>query len=155
MAYGAVKVTVLVLFVVYALVATNLRGSVQDVYPLFSWSLFSIIPNPDHRYTMEILEAGGTRYDPPLRFSQSSALFAGIQHSPTEYTPRVERLGQALANGHTKAAAQARQELNALFGTRAFRYRILLVYADPLEYWRNGSYRTVRTLGEFSSEDPS
>ena len=155
MPYWTVKTIVLVVFVAYAMMAMSLRGSVQDVYPVFSWMLFSFIPNPNQDYAMEILEAGSMRYDPPLKFSQSKGLFEKIQHSPTEYAPRVDRLGQALARNDVEEAARVREELEVIFGNEAFRYQIFMIYADPVEYWKTGSYRVIRMLGEFSSSESS
>jgi hypothetical protein len=152
MAYRVAKMVVLATFALYALVAINLRGPLQDVYPIFSWSLFSLIPNPDYRFTIEVLEARGEKHNPPLRFSESKALFEGINQSPTQYTPRINRLGRALINNNAREVAEARAELEAVFGEEAFRYQVVMIYADPVDYWKSGSYRVVNILEEFASD---
>lgn len=122
-----------------------------DKYPFFNWSLFSQIPNEQSGYTIEIYSFEGKTYDPPLPFSQTKPFFETIKQSPTEYTPRIEQLGLAIDEVNQEKIRNWRQGLEEMFDGKSFRYGVLKVVFDPVEYWKTGGYRSSERIAVYDS----
>ncbi|MEK7627917.1 MAG: hypothetical protein AAB421_00655 [Patescibacteria group bacterium] len=125
-----------------------------EVYPFFSWSLFSYTPNKGEAFTMEITAVGGKVQNPPIAFNETRPLFEKISQSPTQYTPIIRDLGIALAHNKTSAIDLLSKKLSLLFPSGRFSYDILRIEYDPVEYWRSKTYTTHEVLGTFSGEAP-
>ena len=115
-------------------------------YPVFSWDLFSFVPNEQHTYHMEILRYGSHEYNPPLAFRYSDDFFKAIGSSPTEYTPLIKKTGSYLKYGDAEGALPFQEKIAGIFGNTPFTYRILYVEYDPVEYWRSGAYTRSEVL---------
>ena len=153
MSYGRVKLALFLGMAIYALIAVSIRGVTQDVYPVFSWSLFSHIPQPKVKFFMEIQQLGMDTYDPPLRFSQTKFVFDDIKRSPTDYDVPLQRLGEAIGEGDAWRIQKIRERLEKMFGERAFNYVVVEAKIDPMVYWKTGKYEVIRFMGEFSSSN--
>jgi len=152
--YKARKRVALSFLGVYFLFALFLHGTpYQDLYPFFSWSLFSTIPNPKEEYTIEISQFGANVYDPPLTFSETKFIFDEINQSPTEYTPRIRNLGRAIESYDIQKAERLEREMSALFSGKEFAYTLLKINLHPLQLWETGRYEIIEVVGAFSSEN--
>lgn len=115
----------------------------HEPYPFFSWSLFSKIPNDRDEWTLEVLQAGGMRYDPPLRFSQLTGFFSRIGQSPVQYQQILREMRFASQRSDAAALASGRKELERMFPPGAFSYRVVHVSYTPVEYWNSQHYRIL------------
>jgi len=125
----------------------------MEVYPLFNWQLFSYIPNEKQEYSIEVYRIGERVYDPPLQFTDMTSLFHRIGSSPTEYTPRIRALAQAIEDENTQRIEQKRKELERVFKVDSFSYGVLKVRLDPVVYWKTGKYATSTVLRVFTHGD--
>ncbi len=151
MTYEVQKRIVLVLLALYfciGLYDNYFYGN--ERYPVFSWSLFSSIPNEKTTYTVAISRLGVNTYQPPLRFDESRHLFELLGQSPTQYTPMIENMGMALDRGDTERFTREKEHFERMFGNAAFSYDLLRVRYDPLEYWQYQTFISTTSLGVFT-----
>ncbi len=150
MSYRFVKLFAAISLGVYAFMgAYAMRFPAREMYPFFSWSLFSTIPQNLEVYTMEVHRIGVTTYDPPLKFREMREIFAAVDQSPTQYFAPIQSLGRALYAGESGARARARVE--SIFQGQEFEYSILRIKYDPVDYWRTGQYEVSFTSEVLSS----
>lgn len=154
MSYGAWRSIALSTLGVYAVLAIIMSITSIEGYPVFSWSLFSMIPNSHVASTMEFLEIGGKVQMPPLAFSDSKPLFDAIDKSPTDYTPIISELSRAMQEHNSAKIPEIRKRLEVIFPPGPYRYRILLVTYDPIQYWKTHTYLRSQVLGEFEGSNP-
>lgn len=130
----------------------------REVFPLFSWFLFALTPQPEGRAVeLRLAELGGRRFDPPAPLETERTLVG-----PTQ-APAVVRLAKAmdaaLSAGDTAALRRARQTLeeNFLRGHGPGRYALVEITRDPVARLRaagrggaSGPAATERVLREFT-----
>lgn len=120
-----------------------------EVYPFFSWSLFSAIPNQIKMYTIEISRIGNTYYDPPLLFSETKFLFDRIGQSPTQYLGPIQGLGYAIDE---RGDIEAKQNVVAkMFSSDTYTYTVYYVVYDPLELYTTGDYTRKEKKAEINA----
>jgi len=120
-------------------------------YPVFSWDLFSWVPNERSEYHMEIIQIGGITYNPPLAFRDTEEMFIDLGTSPTEYTPTIFKLGEAIIRDTSKIAEHS-DYLASVFAGQRYRYRIYAVTFNPVDYWKHGTYIDKVFIGEFATK---
>jgi hypothetical protein len=107
----------------------------REVFPLFSWFLFALTPQPEGRAVeLRLMELSGRRFDPPAPLETERTLVA-----PTQ-APAVVRLAKAmdaaLAAGDAAALRRARQTLEENFligrGRGPGRYALVEIRRDPV-----------------------
>ena len=154
MAYRTQKFLLLAAFTAYFFIgmfSQTIPGG--EVYPFFSWSLFSTIPNERAVYTMEINRIGDIVYNPPLPFSETKFLFDTIHQAPTEYTTFISKLGLALDKDDEQNIDLYRAKLERIFPETAYSYTVFRVEYNPVEHWKSGTYTLQRALGTFDQRD--
>jgi hypothetical protein len=152
MSYRITKVVILSVLALYFVIALSAQGKNQDPYPIFSWSLFSDIPNPRNEFTIELHRYGDEVYDPPLRFSELSFLFDKLKNSPTEYTPRFTKLAEAIERRDMAEAERVQEEIAKMFMGKPYEYELIQVRVDAVEYWKTGHYDLVKSIATVDSE---
>jgi hypothetical protein len=142
--------------IAYILIASwHERVSGQgEIFPFASWSLFSFVPNISHDFSIRVLSLNGSALTPPVFFEDSTALF----ESASKHGARVliDLLGQALAQGEVAEAERIRDRFEHLCmpGMTAVRYELVARVYDPLERFRTGRLRAVRTVRTFETRRP-
>lgn len=122
-----------------------------DQYPFFNWALFTKIPNEQTDFTIEVRSFDGTKYDPPLAFSETRFIFDAIGQSPTQYTQPISELGQALDRDDGTRIAERRAYIERVFDGKEFSYDVLKITYDPVELWRTGAYRSREVIASYDS----
>jgi hypothetical protein len=152
MRYEAQKTMIALVFTVYiaSSVVLEYHFHGKEMYPVFSWSLFSIIPNPTTELTIRVRELDGIQYDPPLTFQDLSFLFAKVGGSPTQYTLIIARLRHAIENNSQEGIDRERVHLEALFGEGSFQYDLVKITYDPLEFMRTRKPSAEQYIASFS-----
>ena len=144
-----IVLSLLVYFVIGITAKLSSTESLREPYPVFSWYLFADVPNTADRFTIQIRSIGTTRYDPPLQFSQTEAIFRRIGQPPTQFGPTITLLGDALVQNDRAAIRTYEARLEDMFGAEPAVYDVLQVRYDPLAYWSNGLYASSRVIGSF------
>jgi hypothetical protein len=84
-------------------------GGAEEVFPLYSWDLFSRVPPRDNLdYDLRLIALNGRKLETPLYFSEAGPFVAGSR-SP-EAALVIEKFGKALAR-HDRVAADHQQNL--------------------------------------------
>jgi len=145
------KTVIALIFATYACFGVLLEYFIHgEIYPVFSWSLFSVIPNPTVDTTIRVHEMHGKQYEPPLTFQDLTFLFTEIGHSPTQYTPIIKRLGDAIKDDNQEKIDKERAHLEALFGTMPFRYDVVRITYDPIVFFSTHTPEDERIIASFT-----
>lgn len=140
-----------------ACVAVGLLGALtkrREIFPLYSWFLFSLVPTRTVAFDVLVREAGGRAYDPPVSYRRVTESFRN-PHSIVAYRA-VQDLGRAVETGQETDAARLRRSFEARFKAWPVRYDLVKVASDnPLEHWKNGQPQRSDPLASFAVERPS
>jgi|GEM_PF-2227216 hypothetical protein len=149
MSYVALKKVVLVSLTLYAASAwyAHFFAPNENLYPLFSWNLFSYIPNEVQTYTITILSYNHTIYNPPLAFDKKLFLLSSVNRSPNEFIWEIGELGRAFEAQDTDAIKRGRTLVETLFRGMPARYEVHHATYDPLTYWKTDAFKEMRMIG--------
>ncbi len=138
----------------YAVGGFMTHGSLggREIFPVFSWALYSDAPRLEVQYTVRLLEVDGRA----LGNGRDLMSMPGFHRSPDYWSDAgvVQNLGAALDEGDEERARALRRlvEANVLPGQRV-RYELVKRTFDPLERRASGAFRETG-LGEFVKDDP-
>ena len=131
----------LLLFLTYILIASaGLKfHERREIFPFFSWSLFTFVTDKPWRYEIEISRIDDTLYDPPANYYDLSNVFPQARARSSNVWKAAASLAQATAK-ELPSLAQVRTtfENRYLSGTGSVDYRVVIVIYDPLERLRSG-----------------
>jgi len=142
---------VVVVLVGYTLVSTSASFAIggikshpsRELFPFFTWSLFSWIPETRHQYVIEIQRIDGQRYDPPTHMQE----FEEFADGTTLAYKTIQDLGRS---GGADDRKRATFETRYLKG-RNVDYRIVRLSFAPLERWHHGTTRDSTVIAEFTT----
>jgi len=141
-----------ILIVVYffaGAASQKLIPGVDEIIPLYGWSLFSKVPNDDSRYVLLIHGHGANSLEPPVSFLRApGSLVAGNRYIGRKV---VQRLGRAVERGKTARVEELRRLLEGHYLRGRVRYELVFERYDPIEKWRTGADLERRSVGEFTT----
>lgn len=125
-----------------------------EVFPIASWSLFSLVPNICNDFSLRLLDVNGKPLAPARFFEDSRSLFSAA----TDHAARVviDRMGKAMEAGAAREAEDIRLRFDAEYlrkQAHQVRYELVAREYDPLERWSTGKLRSVRVLGSYETRD--
>ena|ERR1017187_3095136 len=120
----------------------------QEVFPVYSWFLFPLVPGLQTRYALRLQEAHGQRLDPPLLY-QDAENYVTNPHSVT-VDELVQQLGLVVEKARTDEQRRIRQVLEKNHLPAPCRYELVAITFDPLVRWHTGRYE-VRPLAQYLS----
>jgi hypothetical protein len=120
----------------------------QEVFPVYSWFLFPLVPGQQTRYALQLQEAHGQRLTGPLLYQDAEGYVAN-PHSVT-VDELVQQLGLAVERGRADDQQRLRQVLEKNHLPSPCRYELVAIMFDPLVRWRTGRYE-VRPLAQYLS----
>lgn len=125
--------------------------STNEIFPVFSWSLFTWIPNDFRDYALRVIAVDNENLHPTLYFQEAGYWFPET-HSMPAYDS-IQKLGAAVAANDAKRIEEIRQFLEPIYlgGVKSVRYDVVERSFDPLERWECGEFNTVRSLSSFES----
>lgn len=139
--YSLRKAAMFMFFPIYALVAlhghvTSWRG---EHFPVFSWSLFSVVESPTRIMHLEVSRVGEEMFDPPRNYFDLGDHFRPAKRNSTKMPKAASYLARHHLSG-TDEAPRLRQgfETEFLHGDERVDYRINVLVIDPIAYHRNG-----------------
>ena len=119
---------------------------VDEIFPLFGWSLFSQVPNLANRYSILIHEHNGRELDPPVAFLLApDSMVTGNRYIADKV---VKALGRAIEKSDKVEVERQRRLLEQNYLLGRVRYELVFESFDPLEKWRTGESRERRSLAE-------
>lgn len=128
--------------------------STEDLYPFFSWFLFSRVPpRIQSEFEIRILEINDKNINPPVRLREDSEVFKSGGTSEKELHDISERLGRAALSKNEEDIALARRELESKL-VKSISYEVSHIDFDILDRWQNGKVISERSLARFSNATP-
>ena len=155
-AYRRLKILAAVVLCGYAVAAVAVKAAFRherEVFPLFSWSLYSTAPREEADYGLRIMEVGGGALNPPLFVEDAKTFFPYVNQAQLIAT--VQFLGRALDSGNTEAVKRYRHllERHHLRGRGAVHYEIVRRRYNTLARWSSGEIKSVSTVATLSTDE--
>lgn len=122
----------------------------QEIFPVYSWFLFALVPDGRTQYGLLLEEVDGQPLDPPRLYQEA----VGLVYSPHSITAHklTQRLGAALERNDS-AASRQRELLEKNWLPQQVRYSVVKLNADPILRWKNGRYE-MQSLATFTHSSP-
>jgi hypothetical protein len=120
----------------------------QEVFPVYSWFLFPLVPGQQTRYALRLREARGQKFATPLLYQDAEG-FVVNPHSVT-VDELVQQLGRAVEQGRTNEQQHICQVLERNHLPPQCQYELVTIIFDPLVRWRTGQYE-VRPIAQYQS----
>lgn len=122
---------------------------VDEIFPLFGWSLFTKVPNVDQRYEILIHRHRQTLLDPPVPYLRAPAsMAAGNRYHGRKV---IQALGQAFDKGDEAGVLERRRQLETSYFRGRVRYELIFESYDPYQKWRTGENLERRSLAVFDT----
>lgn len=149
-----------VLFVLFAsayvIVALygNLTTSFREIFPIFSWSLFSNIPANASRLDVVITGIGDEQLEPAYYYDMGDE-FRPAKARNASFFKAARRLMLAIESGDAELIDSIRRtfESNYLADQSHVRYKLVVTRSDPIERWRGQAPEIVEVIAEFETDE--
>src|ERR1017187_2786034 len=105
----------------------------QEVFPVYSWFLFPLLPGQQTRYALRLQEARGQRLTSPLLYQDAEG-FVANPHSVT-VDELVQQLGLAVEKARTDEQRRLRQVLEKNPLPAPCREERVAITFDPRVRW--------------------
>lgn len=119
----------------------------QEVFPVYSWFLFALVPPSLPQYGLLLHDVNGRAVEPPRLYQEAEGFIA----MPHDFTPYqlTQQLGAAI-EGRQQREDRYREVLEKNWLPPATRYEVVRINADPIARWKSGHY-DMRSLKIFTS----
>lgn len=137
----------------YAAMAVLVKppGNLPELFPFFSWSLFST--SSDHRtdVTLRVRSVDGRPLAEPTLFYHLKDTFAAARDKDPRLMKLLDRLAVAIRSADTRTADHLREvvELTFMREVAAIDYDLVLVSYNPIERLRSGAIDSVQVVASF------
>lgn len=150
--YRITQWAIVLSLILYPLIAFTTIGLPQrELFPFFSWELFSHIPPPEiTSYGIRFSSANGQTLTPPIYFEEAKHLTPYADSVDAFVT--IQSLGQAVEQSD-QSKMMATQQLiqSAYFGElTSANYQLVRRRFDLLERWQLNQYAQENVLTDFS-----
>jgi len=122
----------------------------EEVFPVYSWFLFALVPGAGEQYGLLLEEVNGQPVEPPRLYQEA----AGLVRSPHSVIAHklIQRFGAAVES-RDPVQSGARELLEKNWLPLQARYAVVKLNADPIARWKNGRYE-VQPLQTFTKPAP-
>lgn len=134
-----------VLFFISASLYLGFSGK-RDAFPLFSWALFTYVPNYETDFGLLITHLDGRELQPPRDFMELG-VFSGAGNIRAYFS--LQDLGGAILNKEPERIESLRRSFEEQYlqgYSGEVRYLIIARRFDPVDKWRTGKYKPKRVL---------
>ena len=120
----------------------------HEVYPVFSWFLFTHVPAESLWFTIVIHKVDGQAVDPPVDYQDAAAIVPDPHSVTANYV--IQRLGRDIVYRHGRGVERIRELLERDYLPRNTEYDLVRVKYHPIRSWKNGQVQR-RVLRHYSS----
>jgi hypothetical protein len=122
----------------------------NELFPFYSWSMFSKVPSEQNAYVVVIHEVGGKPLSPAKEFQEAS----GLVNSPQSVVAHqvIQKLGLAYRKGNAKEQTEVRKLFEKNYLSIGTRYELASMNYDPLTRWKSGG-RRLEPMQEWVREE--
>ena len=120
----------------------------RELFPLYSWFLFALVPGQESQYALRLQEVSGRKLAEPVLYQDAEGLVA----DPHNVTVRelVQQFGLAVEKGQVQEQLSIRRVMEKDHLPSPCHYELVIITYDPLARWRTGRYE-VRPLAQYAS----
>ena len=122
----------------------------MEVFPVYSWFLFALVPQSGPQYGLLLYRVNGRDLEPP-RLYQEAEGWIPSPHSVTAFK-LTQEFGEA-AEKNSADQAHRRESLEKNWLPPQTKYELIKLNADPITRWKTGQYEITQRLGTFSCGD--
>ncbi len=122
------------------------RVSNQEIFPVFSWFLFSKTPNTVQRFTVLVSEYDGNKFDPPVYWREAARSVKPVSGADI-HAVRVlcKRMNEVYMSNDQEKFNELRIEFeNIYLSDSVVKYQIVEESYNPLERWKFGDDKMAR-----------
>jgi len=135
----------LLFYLVMAMVGSATSPN-KEIFPFFSWFLFSAVPNTGYHYNVEILEHDRQTFSPAIAYNAAD----GIVLRPRDITAYqfIQKMGRTYDSGDKAAFEILSHEFQRNFLRGSNTYQLIKVYYNPVEAWhgKSGEPKVLETF---------
>ncbi len=148
-ALGLIAYVILSVSAAFSILGPTTHPS-RELYPFFTWSLFSSVHEESTEYRITVLALDGQAFEPPADMRRIDA-FPAFGDSRSLGFKALQNLGRAISKGAENSDRQRKLFGDRFFGRHDVDYRISRHDYNPLDRWRDGrSGDRVTTIGTFT-----
>jgi hypothetical protein len=154
MKYSNLKRLLIGFIVLYLGVAliSGFRFRHREVFPIFSWSLFSQVQSSRSDFAVLITQIGNRTFEPPIELKNADQWFPRGGHIRSYIT--IQNMGNAFLRRDRRTLEISRRilESNYMNGpAEPVKYLLISRRYDPIERWHDGRYQQ-RNLATFERD---
>lgn len=140
---------IVVAVLVYGTVAIVGRWTaLGEIFPFFSWDLFTVIPGQEVRATIYLVAVDGREFEEPLPFFETEH----VRGSRVTVSRLAGQLTEALRRDPNRASV-LREGLEGNHLPRRVEWSLVHERFDPVERWRSGELLDAWEVARFSTVD--
>lgn len=123
----------------------------RELFPIFSWSLFTNVPNRINDYGIRIVAIDGQPLDTPFYYEDGKGTFTAYDSAQAYFNFRD--LGRALETGDTENATEIRGYMEALYLEEAGQvsYEVVARSWDAIDRWNGGAYLSEEVIATYET----
>lgn len=118
--------------------ATELIPGGREVFPVFSWFLFTKTPNVRAQFGLLVREAGGREVKPARLYEEADGFVAAPRAIAAQAL--IQEIGKAWKQGNESEVSRLRRLLEATYLPTPARYDLVWVRYDPIKRWKTGAF---------------
>lgn len=131
----------LIVYFVIGITAKLYTFPKEEVFPIYSWSLFSKVPNTIYRYDIQILTSRGAKLPKPLLYREAKKFVPNTDDISVYIT--IQAWGKALRMKKYLEANKQQHVFEKLHLYPDTKYQLTQIKYNPIERWKNNTIRII------------
>lgn len=124
----------------------------REVFPIYSWFLFALVPQNEARFEILIVETKDGVLEEPLPWNRAHGEV--FQPDSISVYHLIQALGRAVSERDEMEEARLRGAIEMYVLRKPMRYRLVSSLYHPIKRWRSGKIDLQEVLEEFVTEEP-
>lgn len=152
MSYNFLKRSIILFLIIYAFAGFFFTRDNKEVYPFFSWDLFSRVPGETFEdFDLLIHKIGDKEFNPPVFFKQTEGLYDKRDTRIGNYHPLIINLALSVKDQNLDEIFRNRSILESKFLLHPVEYEVVTVKFNTIERFETGRILEIRGLDKFTS----
>ncbi|MEM9400047.1 MAG: hypothetical protein AAF984_07535 [Verrucomicrobiota bacterium] len=108
----------------------------KEIFPIFSWFLFALTPNPDAEFNIRIIEYEGKAITPARLYNEAGDQVKSA--NSIKVPVLADAMGKAIEKHDLQAFERARKVFENTFLIHPSTYELVEITYDPMKRWHTG-----------------
>lgn len=113
----------------------------EEIFPIFSWSLFSYVPSVVYNYDVQILRYKNLEMKPPILYHEAEKIVPKAQEISAYIV--IQAWGKALAKKDYEQAKKQQAIFERIYLLPKTKYQVVLIKYNPITRWQNNTMNIV------------